>query len=601
MAAEFFAVTSGALLGYHGLVYPWLLRYLSANKERVTSSAVALTAEEAPSIEIIIPAYNEAEDIAAKLENLAALDYPREKLQVTVVFDGCTDDTFEHAEEVLKRKEFKDEPIRLDQRFWNRGKVAVLNEAVGSSTADIILLTDVSAMIKSDALLRIVERFDKPEVGVVCGTYKLESGDAGETSYWSYQTWVKDAEGALASPFGAHGALYAFRTRLWEELPENTINDDVIIPMRIVEQGYKAVYDLEIVATEREKAARETDLKRRIRIGAGNLQQAMWLWRLADPRNPEMAFIFLSGKGLRAFVPALLFIFIIACLFLAFQGSLLGLLVVLLVVASLGVNCLEAYTEKPLPSFLKPFSAAGYAIGGQAASLLGICSLIAGRKGPWRRAADNTGEPDYIHPLSRAGKRVLDVFFGTCAFIVMAIIYVPLAIIIKLDSPGPIFYRQYRVGERTPDQTKLFLLTKFRTMRTDAEKDGAQWAKKNDPRATRFGRFMRKTRIDELPQCLNVLRGEMSVVGPRPERPAFFEKLEDEIPFYIERTYGLRPGITGLAQVEQGYDEDIEDVRSKVMHDHVYAMRLVKPLDWLKTDLSIIFRTVTVMATGRGR
>ena len=112
---------------------------------------------------------------------------------------------------------------------------------------------------------------------------------------------------------------------------------------------------------------------------------------------------------------------------------------------------------------------------------------------------------------------------------------------------------------------------------------------------------MRKTRLDELPQCLNVLKGDMSIVGPRPERPQFFSKLEGHIPFYIERTYGLKPGITGLAQVSQGYDTSIEDVRSKVLYDHAYALRIARPLDWLKTDLSIIFRTFTVVVLGRGQ
>ncbi|WP_310620822.1 sugar transferase [Flexibacterium corallicola] len=601
MGPEFFAISSGALLAYHGLAYPWILKHLANKKPKAHSSPKHLSITEAPSIEVIIPAYNEAADIEEKLLNCNELEYPAEKIKYTFIFDGCTDNTYEVAlatldEKVLDRKRFN-----FVHRHLNRGKIAVLNEAVPNSSAEIVILTDVSATVNKEALWRVADNFSKTGVGVVCGTYKLQSGDTGELSYWAYQTWVKEAEGALASPFGAHGAFYAFRRSLWDTLPIETINDDVIIPMRIVEQGYRSVYDTDIQAIETEKASRGTDLRRRMRIGAGNLQQVVWLWKLAKPTNPYMALIFLSGKGLRAFVPILLIMFIIACVFWAFQGNPFAMAVTLAVVSSLAVNTYEAFTHQKPPKLLKPLSVVGYAIGGQTASLLGIIRLFLGRQGPWRRAADNSGEPDYIHPLSRFGKRALDVTCGTAAFVVMIILYVPIAIIIKLDSPGPIIYRQFRVGERTPTETKLFLLKKFRTMHVDAEKSGAQWAKKNDPRATRFGRFMRKTRIDELPQCLNVLLGDMSIVGPRPERPAFFEKLEDEIPFYIERTYGLRPGITGLAQVEQGYDEDIEDVRSKVMHDHVYAMRLVKPVDWFKTDLSIILRTVIVMVTGKGQ
>ncbi|TCT06570.1 sugar transferase [Aquabacter spiritensis] len=210
-------------------------------------------------------------------------------------------------------------------------------------------------------------------------------------------------------------------------------------------------------------------------------------------------------------------------------------------------------------------------------------------------------EEDFIHPGVRIGKRAVDIVLGCGALIVLALIFVPVALAIKLTSPGPIFYRQLRVGLADQTRTRLFYLFKFRSMYIDAEKRGAVWASANDPRVTPVGRFLRKTRIDELPQAVNVLKGEMSVVGPRPERPVFFQKLETEIPFYVERTFGLKPGITGLAQVNQGYDASIEDVRSKVSYDHAYAIRLMYPLDWIKTDLWIILRTFSTMVHGRGQ
>jgi len=112
---------------------------------------------------------------------------------------------------------------------------------------------------------------------------------------------------------------------------------------------------------------------------------------------------------------------------------------------------------------------------------------------------------------------------------------------------------------------------------------------------------MRKTRLDELPQLFNVLQGDMSIIGPRPERPDFYQQLEREIPFFAERTYGVNPGITGLAQVNQGYDTCIKDVRSKVGFDHRYALALGNPVSWLKMDLGIILRTLVVILTGRGQ
>jgi lipopolysaccharide/colanic/teichoic acid biosynthesis glycosyltransferase len=145
-------------------------------------------------------------------------------------------------------------------------------------------------------------------------------------------------------------------------------------------------------------------------------------------------------------------------------------------------------------------------------------------------------------------------------------------------------------------------MIKFRTMRQDAEKrTGAVWAQKEDPRITRVGRILRKTRLDELPQLWNVLRGDMSLIGPRPERPGFYQRLERAIPYFAERTYGLRPGITGLAQVLQGYDRDIEDVRSKVSYDHAYAITLVSPKAWMAMDGEILWRTVGVMFGMRGQ
>lgn len=210
-------------------------------------------------------------------------------------------------------------------------------------------------------------------------------------------------------------------------------------------------------------------------------------------------------------------------------------------------------------------------------------------------------ETDFIHPVVRVGKRVCDIVIGAVAMVVLALAFIPVALAIKLTSRGPVLYRQLRVGQAEPHVTHLFYLYKFRTMYIDAEKRGAVWATANDPRVTPVGRFMRKTRIDELPQAINVLKGEMSIVGPRPERPVFFQKLETEIPFYVERTFGIKPGITGLAQVNQGYDASIEDVRSKVSYDHAYAMRLLDPVDWIKTDIWIILRTFTTMILGRGQ
>lgn len=188
-------------------------------------------------------------------------------------------------------------------------------------------------------------------------------------------------------------------------------------------------------------------------------------------------------------------------------------------------------------------------------------------------------------------KRIIDVSIALVVLIVGAPICLLVGYLIRTTSPGPIIFKQERIGQNG----KPFHMLKFRSMYEDAEKrSGPQWAKENDPRITPFGRFLRKTRLDEIPQFINVLKGEMSLVGPRPERAFFIEKLKQEIPWYIRRIK-MKPGITGWAQVKHKYDESIEDVKQKVLYDLYYFENMS-----LLLDLKIILRTVIVVFTGKG-
>ena len=182
-------------------------------------------------------------------------------------------------------------------------------------------------------------------------------------------------------------------------------------------------------------------------------------------------------------------------------------------------------------------------------------------------------------------KRLLDVVVATTGLIIAGPIMVLTALLIKLDSKGPVLYKQVRAGQFG----KLFTILKFRSMRIDAEKHGAQFAKENDDRVTRIGRIIRKTRIDELPQLWNVLKGEMSMVGPRPERPVFIEQLEQQVPYFKQRLY-VKPGVTGHAQVRCRYGASAEDMLEKLQYDLYY----IKSQSVL-FDLSILFDTVKVV------
>jgi len=188
-------------------------------------------------------------------------------------------------------------------------------------------------------------------------------------------------------------------------------------------------------------------------------------------------------------------------------------------------------------------------------------------------------------------KRVTDIVLAGLLLPFLFPIMLLAALVIKLDSPGPVFYTQVRTGLKG----QPFRVYKFRSMYQDAEKRGVQWTTERDPRITRVGRWLRLTRIDELPQILNVLRAEMSLIGPRPERPEFDVKLRLEIPYYDLR-YTVKPGITGWAQVMYPYGASVEDAYEKLAYDLYYIKNYSF---WL--DLAIVFKTIRVVLLGKGR
>ncbi|GEO00718.1 sugar transferase [Novosphingobium sediminis] len=192
--------------------------------------------------------------------------------------------------------------------------------------------------------------------------------------------------------------------------------------------------------------------------------------------------------------------------------------------------------------------------------------------------------------ISSAMKRVFDICASLTLLLLTAPVIALFAILVKLDSRGPAFFSQTRVGLYGQN----FNLIKLRSMRTDAEAAGAQWAAKNDPRVTRIGRLIRKLRIDELPQAWTVLKGEMSFVGPRPERPEFVSDLEEKLPYYAER-HMVKPGITGWAQINYPYGASIEDSRHKLEYDLYYAKNYSPFL-----DLLILLQTLRVVLWNEG-
>ena len=220
-------------------------------------------------------------------------------------------------------------------------------------------------------------------------------------------------------------------------------------------------------------------------------------------------------------------------------------------------------------------------------------------------------DSDEVFPAERSelANRIVNVTVALVAFVVMIPVMLLIALAIRLTSRGPVFYSQDRIGvDRRFGQMKAydrrgidhgglpFPMYKFRTMREDAEADGkAVWAQKQDPRITSVGRLLRKSRLDELPQLWNVVRGDMNIVGPRPERPTIFAQLREEIPRYAQRQR-VKPGITGWAQINQEYDSCLADVHSKVKLDLQYVQR-----QSLAHDVAIMSMTLPVMLLRKGQ
>jgi exopolysaccharide biosynthesis polyprenyl glycosylphosphotransferase len=199
--------------------------------------------------------------------------------------------------------------------------------------------------------------------------------------------------------------------------------------------------------------------------------------------------------------------------------------------------------------------------------------------------------PQLMPEWEKKVKRLMDIVIALLILVINSPMLLITAIAIKINSKGPVFYMQERCGL----MGKPFKIVKFRSMRVDAEtQSGPVWSHKGDPRVTSVGRFIRKVRIDEIPQMWNILKGEMSLIGPRPERPFFVEKLSKEIPYY-KRRLRVQPGVTGWAQVKHKYDETIDDVKEKVKYDLYYIENMS-----LRMDFKIIVRTVLVVLFGKG-
>ncbi|BBN81660.1 hypothetical protein PA25_16450 [Pseudoalteromonas sp. A25] len=585
-----------ALVIYHHIGYSLILKL--AKRLKKPSVRQASDTKTFPRIGVMICAYNEQDHISEKLNNLGAQLYPNDRYDIHVYLDGCTDNTEALAQQVKLTLNEQGVTCILHVDSVNKGKTHAVNALIDIAQAhyDILVFTDVSALISVDAFKKLAWQFENEQVAVITGKYTLdEQAPQNQQAYWRYQNQLKQLESNVGALTGVPGALFAIRADKVKPIPNNTINDDFVLASQSSLSGGQSILDDDIIIYERECDEECDDIKRRERIGAGNWQQAIMLAPLMNPKFGWASFNFLSHKVLRAVMPLVIAsLYGISIAQMVLQQSIWAIIVcaTLLTVHGIGISNSQHHSNGTIAKI-------HYALLSYWVALFGIIKYFLGKyKTPWQRVGIKKLRNNHV----LLAKRIVDVAGAAFGLIMLMPLMLLTSLAIKLDTKGPILYKQLRVGKSTDEFVSLFYVYKFRSMVVDAEsKSGAVWASKNDTRITKVGRFLRKTRIDELPQLWNVLIGEMSLIGPRPERPVFYGKLDKTIPYFGWRTYGLKPGISGLAQVMNGYDESIEDVKSKIGWDYAYVLSLSNRKSWLQMEWMILMRTIAVVFTGKGQ
>ena len=384
-------ILSISIIFYHHFGYPLILRLIT-HKQKKRQNIMNVEERhykptksdcDLPTISIIVPAFNEERWIAEKIRNLGSLDYPKNKLTVILALDGCTDKTAEIAQNTIQEAICADTLFIIHDNAINRGKVAIINSEMKYIDSEITVLTDTSALVSCDSLLLAALHFQKENVGVVNATYHiLNTQNHGESSYWHYQSQLKYNESLIGSTIGSHGAFYSFKTNLFTPLEPDTINDDFILPMQIVLNGYAAIYEPRMLAIELEQSSDSTDFRRRLRISAGNMQQFLKLKKLLLPRYKGTAFSFLSGKVLRLTIPYFTILCLISTLLLSHYPIFQALSLVQITIY------LIALISSLIPSFMlfKPFKLINYFVCGHIANLAGGLRYLFGyENGHWKR------------------------------------------------------------------------------------------------------------------------------------------------------------------------------------------------------------------------
>jgi len=295
--------TAVFLVIYTYVLYPAVLFFIHAFSRKKLVAEILVP----PPVSVVIAAYNEEDAIAAKIKNLAAIDYPKEHIEILVGSDGSDDAT------VRVLKEAKLESIKIFDFKDRRGKIGVLKDIVSEAKGEILIFSDANTIYEPDAVKRLVAHFSDLAVGCVCGRLKLNSSNGAkegdyEGIYWRYESAIKRMEGELGAVLGANGGIYAIRKELFPEIPNDTIVEDFVIPMKILERGYKTLYEKDAVAYEDSSKTIADESSRKIRIGAGAYQTLFLTLPMLNIFRGFPSFAYWSHKVIRWFVPFLMIV-----------------------------------------------------------------------------------------------------------------------------------------------------------------------------------------------------------------------------------------------------------------------------------------------------
>ena len=581
------------------VLYPLLVRLVPRVRRRSGGSERGPL----PSVSILIPAHNEAERIAQKIENVLSLDYPENQVEVLVASDGSDDATAAIA------RRYESMGVKVFELKVRRGKLGALTFLLEHTRGQVTMFTDVGAVLPANALIELAGELSDPGVGVAVPRYvaqgKGSASAASDAAYWGRETKLKQLEADRDMLLGAHGACYVMRRHLVLTVPPDTIHDDFVWPMLARERGPRVVYRPDLLVVDDAPTRLSTVFERTARMAHGNLQMLIRYRRLLSPARGRLALSLVGHKLLKTLGPVwigalIVFVNVRAIDHEAFVP--LALIGDLLLLGAMGAAAL-GWDGASLP---RPFAIVAHGLVAQLACAIGMGRYLFGLEGVrWRRPRENQvlqlTRPAQPPRSVRILKRTLDVLGAGIGLLLASPVMLLAAIAIRLNSRGPVIYRQERLALDIEGRTHPFVMWKFRSMRLDAEADGRPvWAEERDPRITSVGAFLRKSRLDELPQLFQVLRGEMSLVGPRPERPAIADELAIQLPGYDDRLMPCKPGITGWAQIHTGYDTCLDSVREKLLYDFTYNAHLYDLRSYIAMELRVVTRTVAVMIFGRG-